>query len=184
MSGELHGKENFLTQDHAVILPSLPHATSMDYIRAVATKIGAKQIHSIYRLDSFVKIYLKDKEYVRTVINSGVEVAGVLINVDFSSPPYSKVYLNNVDPAIPDSELLRLLGAYGTFESAIIHQKITGEHGFSHIESSSRVVYMKLIDGFKIPDKFSLVHGDVWKEIDLKVEMPLQPFKFSSSQTD
>lgn len=184
MSGQLHVKDNFLTQDHAAILPSLPSATSMDYLRAVAAKIGANQIHSIYKCDSFVKIYMKDTKYVRTVINSGVEVAGVLINVDFSVPPCSKVYLTNVDPVIPDSELHKLLGAYGTFDSAIIHQKITGEQGFSHIEGSSRVVYMKLFEGVKVPGKLNLVHGNILKEIGVRVEKPLKTFKFSSSQTD
>ncbi|XP_071039872.1 fap1 adhesin-like [Parasteatoda tepidariorum] len=170
-----------LSSDHAVVYPFVKNISNVEYLKVIGSVIGASNIHSIYRNDNFVKVYLKSKDLVSEVIKSGIKVQGFKPLVSLNRTCCS-VVLSRVDPTIPSDFIENLLQYYGTLKSPLKRLKLTNNGDFSHVISSDIRVTMEIFPGILLPPCLKFTHDGISYQIktivrDLSFQSDLKKYK-------
>ncbi|KAJ3581446.1 hypothetical protein NHX12_016631 [Muraenolepis orangiensis] len=98
-----------LTRKHGIKISAGMACTVEEMGLAVGEKVGHGSVKSLARMNSAVVIFLDQVEKVNCVIETGVTVREMFVQVQPLMLPTTKVILSNVPPFITDEFLSREL---------------------------------------------------------------------------
>lgn len=90
-----------------------------DVLLAVSQKVGGLNIKSAARMNKALVVFLTDVDMVDTLIETGLEVNSMFLQLLPLSSPSKKVVLSNVPPFIKDETLKGILERYGKVTAPI-----------------------------------------------------------------
>ncbi|XP_035853760.1 uncharacterized protein LOC118494306 [Sander lucioperca] len=134
-----------LTRKHGIkICPSFPCSVE-DISLAVGEKVGHGSIMSAARMNGAVVIFLDREDKVNQVIEAGITVREMFVQVLPLTQPATKVVLSNVPPFISDGFLSRELSRHGKIVSPV-KKILSGCKSplLKHVVSHRRQLYMIL----------------------------------------
>ncbi|KAJ3582082.1 hypothetical protein NHX12_015901 [Muraenolepis orangiensis] len=102
-----------LTRKHGIKISAGMACTVEEMGLAVGEKVGHGSVKSLARMNSAVVIFLDQVEKVNCVIETGVTVREMFVQVQPLMLPTTKVILSNVPPFITDEFLSRELSRHG-----------------------------------------------------------------------
>lgn len=156
----------------------------IEYVKAISALIGASHVLAVFEEDDAIKVFFDDRRYVDTLIKKGIHVLGHHVRADYVVPPGIKVILSNVDPVIPNFDVMKHLSVYGSVVSPVVRPSICDDVEFCHIGYGVRYVYM-VLEGV-LPSRLELKQGDQLSYIKIEIEDNTNdvPIKPDRSQSD
>ncbi|KAJ3609308.1 hypothetical protein NHX12_023831 [Muraenolepis orangiensis] len=106
-----------LTRKHGIRISASFACTVEEIGLAVGEKVGHGSIKSLARMNSAVVIFLDQVEKVNCVIETGITVRELFVQVQPLMLPATKIILSNVPPFITDEFLSRELSRHGKLVS-------------------------------------------------------------------
>lgn len=154
----------------------------IEYLKTIASLIGASHILGVFEDDNFIKVYFDDKKFVDTLIRSGIHVMGHHIKVDYVVPPGSKVILSNIDPVVSNYDLIRLMSMFGSVVSPVFRSPISDDIELCHIDHGVRYLYMNI--NIPVPETLEFKYGDQICKINVKMEDSLPIISYVKTEPD
>ncbi|KAI4889036.1 hypothetical protein NFI96_021780 [Prochilodus magdalenae] len=145
--------------DPVIITRCVPESgtTVEDVLLAVGEQVGCEHICSASRMNRAVMVFLEKESLVSSLIESGIGVKGVLVQVSPLSAPAIRVVISNVPPFIKN-ELARFGKFASTMKMIPLGCKSTA---VKHVLSFRRQVFMFLASCDQHLDiSFRCKHGD------------------------
>lgn len=141
----VNGEFAKLTRKHGIKISAGFPCTVEEIGLAVGEKVGHSSIKSLARMNSAVVIFLDQVEKVNRVIETGITVREMFVQVQPLMLPATKVVLSNVPPFITDEFLSRELSRHGKLVSPV-KKMLSGckSQLLKHVVSHRRQVYMIL----------------------------------------
>ncbi|KAK0155411.1 Transposon TX1 uncharacterized protein [Merluccius polli] len=116
-----------LTRKHGIKITASFPCSVEDIGLAVGEKVGHGSVKSAARMNSTVVIFLDQVEKVNRVVETGITVKEMFVQVVPLTQPFTRVILSNVPPFITDEFLSRELSRHGKFRFAAAVSDL--EHG-------------------------------------------------------
>lgn len=112
---------------------------------AAGEQIGHENLSYASRMNKAVVVFLKEECYVNRLIESGVFLNDVYVQVSPLSVPSTRVTVSGVPPFIPNEELERELRRFGKFASSFKNVNLgCKDPKLKHVQSLRRQVFMFL----------------------------------------
>ncbi len=134
-----------LSIGHGVRFVTDPGVTMEEALLAVGEQVGHDNISYVSRMNKATVVYLKEERLVHALIESGVFVNDMFVQVSPLSFPSTRVVISGVPPFIPNELLEQELRRFGKFASGF-KTVILGckDVRLKHVISLRRQVFMFL----------------------------------------
>lgn len=133
-----------------------------DVLMAMGKVVGHDKIVSASRMNKAVVVFLKDEKFVNMLVESGIEMSDTFVQVTPLRSPATRVIISNAPPFIKNEAILKELGRFGKFASAIRDVPLGCKNSaLKHVTSFRRQVFMFLQAPTKFLDiSFRVQHGE------------------------
>ena len=130
---------------NGVRIVSDPGVTVEQVLLAVGDQIGHSNLSFASRMNKAIVVFLKEERFVRQLIESGIVLNDLFVQVSPLAVPSIKITISGVPPFIPNTMLESELRRFGKFASGFRNVSLgCKDPKLSHVQSLRRQVYMFL----------------------------------------
>lgn len=163
------------SKDQAVVLTSLEGFKLHEYITAVGSIIGPKNVIFASRItNNRICIYLSSSNLVDNFLTNRntIQIQNTDIEIRRLVTPAQRLVISNVCPTIPNAEIEKLLLSFNTkLMSRITFLRVgMQESDYSHILSFRRQVYISPNENISLPDSVLLTYDNTSYRIFLSID--------------
>ena len=144
------------------IVPPDGSVTLEQVLLAVGDQVGHEKLSYASRMNKAVVVFLKDEAHVHQLIERGVVIRDVFVQVSPLSVPSTRITVSGVPPFIPNSLIENELRRFGKLASGFRTVSLgCKDPKLRHVQSLRRQVFMFLDSPSQTLEvSFRLKHGD------------------------
>lgn len=154
-------KEEFPTEEQAIVIPSIETITTEDYLTAIAQIINPRNIIAAQKISNKrMCIFLKSKNLVDEIVQKSPEITikGQVLTIRKLIAPSKRIIISGGSPIIPHVQIEKRLLELDIKPTSAITFIRTGIKSpeLAHIQSFNRQFFTEITEPTKIPEKFTV----------------------------